>query len=163
MTTVLLDAAGHQDGSPARQGPGRLRLGHRGEMSAANLISHACCSSCRVMRMRVRAWLRAVVADRAGTQGLAMPLHGRVPHRGDDLDQTGPGYAGDSVERPGQVAGLLDALGREPVGAAHGCVVGGLEVVVLPAPLEGDAPVPCLLYTSPSPRDGLLSRMPSSA
>ena len=24
-------------------------------------------------------------------------------------------------------------------------------------------PVPCLLYTSPSPRDGLLSRMPSSA
>ena len=26
-----------------------------------------------------------------------------------------------------------------------------------------DSPVPCLLYTSPSPRDGLLSRMPSSA
>ena len=25
------------------------------------------------------------------------------------------------------------------------------------------ASVPCLLYTSPSPRDGLLSRMPSSA
>ena len=24
-------------------------------------------------------------------------------------------------------------------------------------------PFPCLLYTSPSPRDGLLSRMPSSA
>ena len=24
-------------------------------------------------------------------------------------------------------------------------------------------PKPCLLYTSPSPRDGLLSRMPSSA
>ena len=24
-------------------------------------------------------------------------------------------------------------------------------------------PAPCLLYTSPSPRDGLLSRMPSSA
>ena len=27
---------------------------------------------------------------------------------------------------------------------------------------EGDDPI-CLLYTSPSPRDGLLSRMPSSA
>src|SRR5665647_2249081 len=27
---------------------------------------------------------------------------------------------------------------------------------------EGDLSVPCLLYTSPSPRDGLLSRMPSS-
>ena len=26
-----------------------------------------------------------------------------------------------------------------------------------------DLPEPCLLYTSPSPRDGLLSRMPSSA
>ena len=33
--------------------------------------------------------------------------------------------------------------------------------------VAGDVPVsrfdPCLLYTSPSPRDGLLSRMPSSA
>ena len=27
----------------------------------------------------------------------------------------------------------------------------------------GDVPIGCLLYTSPSPRDGLLSRMPSSA
>ena len=27
----------------------------------------------------------------------------------------------------------------------------------------GSAPMTCLLYTSPSPRDGLLSRMPSSA
>ena len=26
-----------------------------------------------------------------------------------------------------------------------------------------DLDIPCLLYTSPSPRDGLLSRMPSSA
>ena len=29
--------------------------------------------------------------------------------------------------------------------------------------LEKDLGVVCLLYTSPSPRDGLLSRMPSSA
>ena len=28
---------------------------------------------------------------------------------------------------------------------------------------EGGKPEACLLYTSPSPRDGLLSRMPSSA
>ena len=28
---------------------------------------------------------------------------------------------------------------------------------------DGRKHVPCLLYTSPSPRDGLLSRMPSSA
>ena len=30
-------------------------------------------------------------------------------------------------------------------------------------PLHGDMATNCLLYTSPSPRDGLLSRMPSSA
>ena len=28
---------------------------------------------------------------------------------------------------------------------------------------RGPSPMACLLYTSPSPRDGLLSRMPSSA
>ena len=28
---------------------------------------------------------------------------------------------------------------------------------------KGAKGAPCLLYTSPSPRDGLLSRMPSSA
>ena len=32
-----------------------------------------------------------------------------------------------------------------------------------PQPLEFDLYYSCLLYTSPSPRDGLLSRMPSSA
>ena len=29
--------------------------------------------------------------------------------------------------------------------------------------MEGDIDTPCLLYTSPSPRDATLSRMPSSA
>ena len=29
--------------------------------------------------------------------------------------------------------------------------------------IQVDITEPCLLYTSPSPRDGLLSRMPSSA
>ena len=29
--------------------------------------------------------------------------------------------------------------------------------------VDADRSSPCLLYTSPSPRDGLLSRMPSSA
>ena len=36
-------------------------------------------------------------------------------------------------------------------------VTGFVPTRVLPAPSD------CLLYTSPSPRDGLLSRMPSSA
>ena len=35
-----------------------------------------------------------------------------------------------------------------------------LNIVGFP---KEDLPLTCLLYTSPSPRDGLLSRMPSSA
>ena len=40
-----------------------------------------------------------------------------------------------------------------------------LVVACCPGKKEFDLvlPSPCLLYTSPSPRDGLLSRMPSSA
>ena len=37
------------------------------------------------------------------------------------------------------------------------------NLVVLPKDLAYDFLLFCLLYTSPSPRDGLLSRMPSSA
>ena len=38
------------------------------------------------------------------------------------------------------------------------------DEVIMPTPTyPGYAPNICLLYTSPSPRDGLLSRMPSSA
>ena len=36
-------------------------------------------------------------------------------------------------------------------------------MVVTVDQLLGSTPWACLLYTSPSPRDGLLSRMPSSA
>ena len=41
---------------------------------------------------------------------------------------------------------------------ASGIVAGDYLVI-----LVGTKPKTCLLYTSPSPRDGLLSRMPSSA
>ena len=54
----------------------------------------------------------------------------------------------------------------------NACTAAGHEVVAVVAP-SGDRlalaahclglPLVCLLYTSPSPRDGLLSRMPSSA
>ena len=46
----------------------------------------------------------------------------------------------------------LPEMGEEAVliGTTYGKIVGCLNLV-------------CLLYTSPSPRDGLLSRMPSSA
>ena len=39
----------------------------------------------------------------------------------------------------------------------------GIEASVTGESLNSGDPAVCLLYTSPSPRDGLLSRMPSSA
>ena len=42
-------------------------------------------------------------------------------------------------------------------------IPGSLEVAGLLLLLEAGGAQDCLLYTSPSPRDGLLSRMPSSA
>ena len=40
---------------------------------------------------------------------------------------------------------------------------GGGNVAILDLPTSDGAAVACLLYTSPSPRDATLSRMPSSA
>ena len=37
------------------------------------------------------------------------------------------------------------------------------SLTLLPKPQQQDSPYSCLLYTSPSPRDATLSRMPSSA
>ena len=39
-----------------------------------------------------------------------------------------------------------------------GIIIGAAKIGAITAPINA-----CLLYTSPSPRDGLLSRMPSSA
>ena len=47
--------------------------------------------------------------------------------------------------------------------AATGDVAPGDVVLRVPGSLLMSARSACLLYTSPSPRDGLLSRMPSSA
>ena len=44
----------------------------------------------------------------------------------------------------------------------HGTIA-GFEILVFTGICEPDQWRTCLLYTSPSPRDGLLSRMPSSA
>ena len=57
---------------------------------------------------------------------------------------------------------VLDAISLEigqlvGIGVQVGLVVGGGNL------FRGAALQSCLLYTSPSPRDGLLSRMPSSA
>ena len=54
-------------------------------------------------------------------------------------------------------------------GLLIGPVLGGLGTLVVVkrfaffSEAVGHAALTCLLYTSPSPRDGLLSRMPSSA
>ena len=49
-------------------------------------------------------------------------------------------------------------IGSQIFNAFDSCPVNNLKVVII-----GQDPYHCLLYTSPSPRDGLLSRMPSSA
>ena len=54
------------------------------------------------------------------------------------------------------------------VASPHGALPGPSPLGMSPLGMPGAtphsaAPAPCLLYTSPSPRDGLLSRMPSSA
>ena len=58
---------------------------------------------------------------------------------------------------------MLDPTGwRETV--LHDALAEQYQVFSLELPGTGYSPAnTCLLYTSPSPRDGLLSRMPSSA
>ena len=59
-----------------------------------------------------------------------------------------------------ELAGLPDARGDSVKGmlaSNYGVEVGAIRVILR---YQVKA---CLLYTSPSPRDGLLSRMPSSA
>src|SRR5665647_1867930 len=58
------------------------------------------------------------------------------------------GYALRSADLPHDAARAFPIAGRVQAGAAGGSIAPGTA---------------CLLYTSPSPRDGLLSRMPSSA
>ena len=58
--------------------------------------------------------------------------------------------------------GYARGLGETHVKAVHEAVMDGFEpdLTIL---FDMDPVIACLLYTSPSPRDGLLSRMPSSA
>ena len=65
-------------------------------------------------------------------------------------------------------AGALKPLGATPVTRAEGFAPGVAQQNALAQAAQQQAATQaglgtCLLYTSPSPRDGLLSRMPSSA
>ena len=74
---------------------------------------------------------------------------------------------------PAAVCGLGAALAlwrdrRQNTTAPHGDAAPSRAAAAalfasVDAPLAGAGPVVCLLYTSPSPRDATLSRMPSSA
>ena len=63
-------------------------------------------------------------------------------------------------ETPEAELGLLPEALNGAVAVELGC---GTGYVSRWLELRGAEVVACLLYTSPSPRDGLLSRMPSSA
>ena len=86
-------------------------------------------------------------------------LSGRIDYRSDDhilLDVRGVGYMIYCSDR---TLAALPSVG-EAVALYTDLVVREdlLQLFGFPTLVEN-----CLLYTSPSPRDGLLSRMPSSA
>ena len=62
------------------------------------------------------------------------------------------------------VVAVINGRGRAAINVGDGleCLVGERQVAGGAGGVEDDCRG-CLLYTSPSPRDGLLSRMPSSA
>ena len=61
-----------------------------------------------------------------------------------------------SATRQALVSAIRDAASPSPAPGAR-------RAAFLVGALTSTLPASCLLYTSPSPRDGLLSRMPSSA
>ena len=82
------------------------------------------------------------------TQELAETRIAALPHQEDEEGNEHPSHSHTIVKLGNvvQVEGTYDEDGNE-----------------LTAPVLADKYSVCLLYTSPSPRDGLLSRMPSSA
>src|SRR5665647_3058608 len=118
----------------------------------------------------VRAGMALVPEDRKG-QGLAQRLtvadnialpkraflHGVVDNRG--LRQQVQG-AKERVELRGHLSQLAMTLsgGNQQKAVIAKWLMLDPEIIIFDEPTRG---IDCLLYTSPSPRDGLLSRMPS--
>ena len=70
----------------------------------------------------------------------------------------------DFAAAPAEVSAMLtDAAFLERVCAESDALEHSVEVTGNLTRVSRTLAAPCLLYTSPSPRDGLLSRMPSSA
>ena len=67
------------------------------------------------------------------------------------------------AEQSGVVKFLIDFCAGGVSGAVAKTATAPIERVKLLIQTQDANPKICLLYTSPSPRDGLLSRMPSSA
>ena len=97
-------------------------------------------------------------ADRSAATEAGPPGSAGVLDGGDLGDQSDPAVLG-RVLAEAVSAEKAAALASPAAGASTAEAPAGSAVS---PPLDARAPA-CLLYTSPSPRDGLLSRMPSSA
>ena len=94
------------------------------------------------------------VTDIPLTSSTAFPSSGEIRIGSEDISYTANNTA----------TGVLSGGAREVNGTTKAAHSGGDTVTNISDYVAwGDASTACLLYTSPSPRDGLLSRMPSSA
>ena len=98
---------------------------------------------------------KKIIRQQAAFGGI-MGKDGRKAYVGGSYAETSPGS--------GKERGTYQ--GRDDSGGYGGTYSGGGSVssyVTSTQNANNAAAIACLLYTSPSPRDGLLSRMPSSA
>src|SRR5665647_1220195 len=97
-----------------------------------------------------------------GGSQMHLPLHARRDAHAEGMPSQAPPEDGEKTTwgRPARIVGFVAVtatLAAVWVGVARSG--GGIEA----SGADGTVATHCLLYTSPSPRDGLLSRMPSSA
>ena len=118
--------------------------------------------------------LQNTISQRGDSRGSTIRVEPKVtwPHLGDE--STGGKEAEEFFERLEDIMSLANnARGlshKERLVALKSCLHGSRRTIydniIKQRRADGVAeeePEACLLYTSPSPRDGLLSRMPSSA